>query len=71
MNELIPLKTICQACQGEKYLPTGQTFVLAGRTHNRLGPCAACEGSGKEIRWVDLGDFANMLVAIQVEKQPA
>jgi len=69
--DTIPIKTTCQACQGEGYLPTGETFVLAGRKHNRVAPCAACEGSGKEIRWVDLSDFANMLVAIQAEIQPA
>ena len=71
MNEMIPLKTVCQACRGERYLPTGQTFVLAGRKHHRVAPCAACEGSGKEIRWIDLQDFTNMLNAIQTEKQPA
>jgi len=69
--DTIPIKTTCQACQAKAYLPTGETFVLAGRTHNRLGPCTSYEGSGKEIRWVDLQDFANMLTAIQAEKQPA
>ena len=69
--ETIPIKTTCQACQGERYLPTGETFVLAGRRHNRLAKCQACEGTGKEIRWVDLQDFANMLVAITAEKRAA
>ena len=69
MNEMVPLKTTCQACQGEKYLPTGETFYLAGRWHSRMAKCEACDGSGKEIRWVDMQDFANMLFAIAAEKQ--
>ena len=71
MNETVPLKTTCRACQGEAYLPTGETFVLTGRTHNRVAPCQACNGEGTQLVWVDLYDFANMLAAIQAEKQPA
>jgi hypothetical protein len=67
--ETIPIKTTCQACQGKRYLPTGETFVLAGRKHNRVAPCTACEGSGKQVNWVGLQDFANMLMAIAAEKQ--
>ena len=69
MNELIPLKIVCEACQGKGYLPIGETFILAGRKHNRLGPCTACDSTGKQVKWVDLGDFANLLVAIRMEKQ--
>ena len=69
--DTIPIRTTCQACQGEKYLPTGETFVLAGRTHHRVAPCVACDGTGKQVKWVDLQDFVNMLTAITAEKQAA
>ncbi|MBE3139550.1 MAG: hypothetical protein IMZ53_03100 [Thermoplasmata archaeon] len=32
----VPIKTTCNACQGEGVLSTGQTFVLAGRIHPLL-----------------------------------
>ena len=70
MNE-IPLKVDCPACSGRGIVPSKETFVLAGRTHFRHRKCIACEGSGKQLKWIDLGDFANMLVAIQAEKQSA
>ena len=69
--DTIPIKTTCQACQGEKYLPAGETFVLEGRQHKRVAPCTACAGTGKQQKRVDLQDFANLLMAIAAEKQPA
>ena len=68
MNQ-IPIKTICNACQGEGVLATGQTFVLAGRIHPLLKKCEACDGSGKLLTWVDVHQFAQMLYAIAAETQ--
>ena len=69
--ESVPIKTTCRACQGEGYWATGDSFELAGRKQHSMTPCSACRGTGKEIRWVDQQDFANMLTAINAEKQPA
>ena len=68
MNQ-IPIKSTCNACQGEGVLATGQTFVLAGRIHPLLKKCEACDGSGKLLTWVDVHQFAQMLNAIAVEEQ--
>ena len=69
MNETLPLKVACPACSGRGIVPSNETFVLAGRTHIRHKKCVSCEGSGKVIRWVDPGDFANLLAAISAEQQ--
>ena len=45
MNE-VPIKTACPVCAGRGFAPTGATFKLCGRTHERVGPCQACEGKG-------------------------
>jgi DnaJ-class molecular chaperone len=65
----IPLKVVCNACQGEGVLSTGQTFVLAGRIHPLLTRCAACEGKGTLMTWADLHQFTQMLHAIAAETQ--
>ena len=65
----ISIKTTCQACQGKEYLPTGVTFVLAGRTHERLAKCQACDGTGKEVIWIDLKDFSHRLLQAVLAEQ--
>ena len=67
--ESIPIKTTCQACQGKEYLPTGETFVLGGRTHERLAKCQACDGTGKEVIWIDLKDFSQRLLQAILAEQ--
>jgi len=68
MNE-IPIKTTCNACSGEGYLTTGQTFTLCGREHMQLARCVACDGKVTLLTWVDVQQFAQMLHAIAVESQ--
>ena len=68
MNQ-IPIKSTCNACQGEGVLATGQTFVLAGRIHPLLKKCEACDGTGKLLTWVDVHQFAQMMNAIEAEQQ--
>ena len=65
----VPIKTTCNACQGEGVLSTGQTFVLAGRIHPLLTKCQACEGKGTLLSWVDVHQFSEMLHAIAAETQ--
>ena len=68
MNQ-IPIKTTCNACQGEGVLSSGQTFVLAGRIHPLLTKCQACDGKGTLLSWVDVHQFFQMLYAIAAETQ--
>ena len=68
MNQ-IPIKSTCNACQGEGVLSTGQTFVLAGRIHPLLKKCEACDGKGTLLTWVDMHQLTQMLNAIAAEEQ--
>jgi len=68
MNQ-IPIKSTCNACQGEGVLATGQTFTLAGRIHPLLKKCEACDGTGKLLTWVDVFQLAQLLNAIEAEQQ--
>ena len=68
MNE-IPVKTVCRSCQGGAYVPSEETFVLAGRIHHRFVRCASCEGTGKELRWVELEELVMMVRAIAAEEK--
>lgn len=72
--DTVPIKTTCRACQGRQYLPNGKTYVLAGRTHERTAKCEACDGTGREVIWIDLKDFSHRLlqaVLAETEEQPA
>ena len=60
--DTVPIKTVCNACQGREFLPTGETYTLAGRTHDRVAKCQACDGTGKEVVWIDLKDFSHKLL---------
>jgi len=68
MNQ-IPIKTACRSCQGGGYVQSEETFVLAGRTHHRFVRCASCEGSGKELCWIELEELVMMVRAIAAETQ--
>ncbi|MGA2502527.1 MAG: hypothetical protein ABSG01_00390 [Anaerolineales bacterium] len=65
----IPIKRTCNACGGEGVLSTGKIFTLAGRDHPLLTRCFACDGKGTLLTWVDVHQFAEMLLAIAVEEQ--
>ena len=72
--DTVPIKTTCQACQGKEYLPTGDSYVLGGRTHNQLAKCEACDGTGKQVIFIDLKDFSQRLlqaVLAETEQQSA
>jgi hypothetical protein len=64
----VQILTTCRACGGQAYLPTNEVMTSAdGREYIRHIPCVACEGSGRETRWIDLHDFVRMLNAIAME----
>lgn len=58
----IQILTTCHVCLGAAYLPTQEVMSSAdGHTYVRHVPCTACQGSGKEARWIDIRDFADLL----------
>ena len=63
----IQILTTCRACGGKAYLPTNEEMSISGRTYIRHRPCYTCQGSGKEARWIDVQDFAQMLKTIAAE----
>ena len=65
----IQILTTCRACGGKAYLPTDEEMGVAGHKYFRHLPCTTCQGSGKEARWIDVQDFARMLIAIAVEEK--
>ncbi len=65
----VQILTTCRACGGQAYLPTSEEMSVAGHKYFRHIPCTACQGSGKEARWIDMREFARMLMAIAVERQ--
>jgi hypothetical protein len=51
----------CEACDGEAYLPIGETLSYSGEVYTRYEPCPQCQGSGKQIKWVSLSEFIDLL----------
>ncbi len=52
----------CSKCNGEAYLPMGEAEDCQGHKYTRHIPCPYCEGSGNEPRWVDIQDFAKLIL---------
>ena len=69
--EKIQILTTCQACCGRAYVPVGEETSCTGTKFVRHRPCFACQGSGKQTRWIDVQEFANLLHAIVSEEQSA
>jgi len=69
--EKIQILTTCQACSGRAYVPVGEEVSPTGTMYIRHRPCFACQGSGKQTRWIDVQEFANLLHAIVSEEQSA
>lgn len=55
----------CRHCQGEAYLPIGEAEDYQGQKYVRHVPCPACEGSGNQSYWINLKDFARLLLQAQ------
>jgi len=70
MNK-VQILIICQVCSGRAYVPVGEETSYTGMKYIRHRPCFACQGSGKQIRWIEVQEFEMLLHAIAAEKQPA
>ena len=57
----VHILTPCEHCQGEAYLPLGEIESYAGEPYTHYQPCPQCEGSGNQVRWVTLEEFAALL----------
>ncbi len=57
----VQILDVCQHCKGEAYIPVEEAMDWKGEKYLRHEPCAACQGSGKETRWVELPEFLMLL----------
>ena len=55
--EKIQILTTCQACSGQAYVPVGEEVSPTGVKYIRHRPCLACQGSGKQTRWIDFQEL--------------
>jgi hypothetical protein len=65
--EKIPIQTQCPVCNGQRSLPSNDSFKLAGRIHQRYKPCSACEGSGTQLKWISLDELLALLAQHQCQ----
>ena len=57
----VQILTKCKHCDGEAYLPVGESESYTGETYMRYEPCPQCQGSGKQTQWISLKEFADLL----------
>jgi hypothetical protein len=57
----IHILTICDHCNGQAFLPNGESEDYKGRKYTRFAPCPMCEGSGNQSKWLSLTDFHELL----------
>jgi len=68
----VHISATCEYCDGVCYLPAGEDVDMEGRPSMRHKPCPACEGGGRNGKWVTLEEFAHMLAeAMQIEPRSA
>ena len=58
----VQIMTTCKSCNGITYL-SATTTTEEGNLHTTYQPCHACRGSGIQLVWIDLKEFARMLAA--------
>lgn len=57
----IQILTQCEHCDGKAYLPECEDISANGEPYTRYRPCPQCNGSGKQTKWITLGEFADLL----------
>jgi hypothetical protein len=57
----VQVLTQCEHCQGQAYLPDGETESYTGERYTRYRPCPSCQGSGLRPKWISLADLAALL----------
>ena len=61
MDIKVHVLTRCETCDGEAYLPAGEAVSHTGESYRRYEPCTACQGSGRQTRWISLEELAELL----------
>ena len=51
----------CKHCEGQAYLPIGETERYTGEKYVQYEPCPQCQGSGKMESLVRLKKFADLI----------
>ena len=51
----------CENCQGQAYLPVGDTEDYLGRKYIRYKPCPHCQGAGMVGKWADFAEVQQLL----------
>jgi hypothetical protein len=63
----IQILTTCRACSGRASLLSLEAYDPREGIHIRQTPCAACDGTGRELRWIDLRELIDLLRAVAAE----
>jgi hypothetical protein len=63
----IQILTTCRACSGRAYLPSLESYDQREGIHIRQTPCSACDGTGRELRWIGLRELIDLLRAVAAE----
>ena len=63
----VQIKTKCELCEGQAYIPVGEAEAYNGEKYIRHLPCSCCQGTGLESRWVNLPDFLHLLNAPEAQ----
>jgi hypothetical protein len=61
-------KRLC--CNGEAYLPLGQTEDCQSHKYIRHIPCPTCEGRSNLPSWISLDDFAKLIYQADCSLEP-
>jgi hypothetical protein len=64
----IQILTTCRACSGRARLPSLESFDPREGIRIRQTPCSACDGTGREVRWIDLGELIDLLRAVAAKE---
>lgn len=57
----VQIRTRCEYCHGEAYLPVSEEISASGEKYTRHLPCPVCLGEGETNRWISLRDFYELL----------
>jgi hypothetical protein len=65
----VQILTQCEQCNGQAYLPAGETESCTGEKYTRHEPCSKCQGSARQTKWVTLAEFVALLEAVTCQHQ--
>jgi hypothetical protein len=62
----IHIKTECQFCAGQAYLPQGEAESCTGELYIKHRKCVYCDESGLMSKWISLVELINHMDQINV-----